>query len=120
MAAIVLVLVGSALVLLARRSRSGKLRRNRFAGVRTATTMSSDEAWHAAQRASAGFTLLAGCGAIAGGLVVAVVVLVGRDSLPLPDVASTLVLVTAAWAAGWAIAGGVAGQHAARGITLPR
>jgi hypothetical protein len=79
--------------------------------------MSSDEAWNAAQRSSALFTIVAGCGAMVGGLALGVVVLVGSNPATLFDVASTIAFVTAAWAAGWAIVGGVAGQRAARDIT---
>lgn len=81
--------------------------------------MSSDEAWAAAQHASAGFTIVAGCGSTVGGLVLALVALLAQSPAGLSDVASAITLVTAAWAAGWAIAGGVAGQRAAREITRP-
>ena len=113
-AAVVLVMVGLVLVVLGERSRSGRLRRNTFAGVRTRTTLSSDAAWNAAQRASASFTIVAGCGAAFGGLVLALVALLGENPAGLADVASTIALATAGWASGWAIAGGVAGQRAAQ------
>lgn len=116
-AAVVLVLMGAVLVALGRLGRSGRLKRNAFAGVRTRATMSSDEAWDAAQRASAGYTIVAGWGAAVGGVALAVVVLLGGGPDALPRAVLATTLVTAAWAAGWAIAGGVAGQRAAREIT---
>lgn len=116
-AAVVLVLVGIVLVVLGERGRSGRLRRNRLAGVRTRMTLSSDAAWNAAQRASASFTIVAGCGAAFGGLVLALAAILGENPAGLADVASTIALATAAWASGWAIAGGVAGQRAAEKTT---
>jgi CBS domain containing-hemolysin-like protein len=82
--------------------------------------MSSDEAWNVSQRTSAGYIIIAGCGPAVGGLVLSVVLLVGVGPSAPSGVASTIALSTAAWAAGWVIAGGVAGQRAARDITGPR
>ncbi len=48
-------------------SARDRLRRNSWAGIRTATTMGSEEAWLAAQRAGAKWTSAAGVVALLGG-----------------------------------------------------
>jgi uncharacterized membrane protein len=62
----VLVLAGMAVYITGRMASQGTLRRNYFVGIRTRTTMASDEAWAAAHRAggrwmaAAGFVMIVG------------------------------------------------------------
>jgi SdpI/YfhL protein family len=49
---VLFALVGLAMLVIAVRIRDGKLHRNRWMGMRTSTTMRSEEAWDAAQRAT--------------------------------------------------------------------
>ncbi|OYC97072.1 SdpI family protein [Microbacterium sp. Yaish 1] len=60
---------GALLIWMARAAASGKLRRNSLAGIRTPSTMASDEAWLAAHERSKGATLLTGYLAVAIGVV---------------------------------------------------
>ncbi|RAZ31314.1 SdpI family protein [Microbacterium sp. SMR1] len=59
---------GALLIWMARAAASGKLKRNSLAGIRTPTTMASDEAWLAAHERSKGATLLTGYLSIAIGV----------------------------------------------------
>ncbi|MDQ1215806.1 SdpI family protein [Microbacterium arborescens] len=60
---------GALLIWMARAAASGKLKRNSLAGIRTPSTMASDEAWLAAHERSKGATLLTGYLAVAIGVV---------------------------------------------------
>lgn len=62
MTAVGLLLVGSGwlVVRVTRRGANGELGRNGWAGIRTRATLSSDEAWIAAQKAGAKPTILGG------------------------------------------------------------
>lgn len=51
---------GALLIWMARAAASGKLKRNSLAGIRTPSTMASDEAWLAAHERAKGATLLTG------------------------------------------------------------
>ncbi|WP_091503249.1 SdpI family protein [Microbacterium sp. cf332] len=51
---------GAAIIWMARAAASGKLKRNSLAGIRTPTTMASDEAWLAAHVRAKRPTLVAG------------------------------------------------------------
>jgi hypothetical protein len=55
-----LLAAGIVLVVIGRKQKAGTLRRNWVAGLRTWETMRSDEAWHAAHRATAGRVTAAG------------------------------------------------------------
>jgi uncharacterized membrane protein len=106
-AAIVLVLAGLFIVWLAIRSWQGRLTRNYVAGVRTPSTMRSDEAFRAANKAAAPFTLVAGLLFAVTGVVAAVV----------PLHTATVVLPTGVVVAGvLAVIGGVIGVRAARAV----
>lgn len=109
--AVVLLLAGVALIVLARRSRDGRVPRNQLAGVRTGLTLSSDTAWYAAQRAAAPATEVGAWGSIVGGVLV---LAVGILPMTLPVVTPAIVLATAAWLLGWVIGGAARGQRAAR------
>ncbi|MGQ2915811.1 SdpI family protein [Microbacterium aurantiacum] len=104
---------GVALVILARRSRDGRLPRNQIAGIRTALTLSSDAAWYAAQRASASANEIAGWGTLIGAAVLVAIV-----AAPLPSgvaLPTTVVVVlgTGAWMLVWVLIGAARGQRAA-------
>lgn len=60
---------GIALIWMARAAAKGKLKRNRYAGIRTRKTMASEEAWRAAHVRAEKPTLLAGVVSLVGGLV---------------------------------------------------
>jgi hypothetical protein len=49
---VLFVIGGIAMLAMGTRIRAGKLRRNRWLGMRTSATMRSDEAWDAGQRAT--------------------------------------------------------------------
>ncbi|WJL96739.1 SdpI family protein [Microbacterium sp. ET2] len=113
--AVILVVAGILMVVLARRSRERRLPLNPIAGVRTTTTMASDAAWYAAQAAAAPRTEIAGWGTLVGGAAVGVAAL-----LPLSESAGiplymVLVFGTVAWLLGWTLTGAAHGQRAARG-----
>jgi uncharacterized membrane protein len=75
-------LVGAAMLVTGARIRARKLPRNRFVGMRTSTTMRSDEAWDAAQRATLPSLWIAGSVLIVLGAVDIVVGFVdGHDRL---------------------------------------
>lgn len=79
---------GALLIWMARAAASGKLRRNSLAGIRTPSTMASDEAWLAAHERSKGVTLLTGYLSIAIGVI---------SLVPMPPAAlGIMVLVGAA------------------------
>lgn len=65
------VLIGAGVVILVLGvlSQMGKLARNGIAGVRTPTTMRTDETWRASQRAAAPLTIAMGVVLILGGAV---------------------------------------------------
>lgn len=62
------ILVGCLLLWTGRTARAGRLRRNRWAGYRTRSTMRSDAHWNAAHRAGAAHLLFAGLPPLLGGL----------------------------------------------------
>ena len=64
----VMVAAGAAIVEIGRRGRDGRLKRNAFAGIRTAATMRSDEAWAAAHRAGARTMMTGGAVSVVTGL----------------------------------------------------
>ncbi len=67
---VLVTMAGSGILLLwvARAAGSGRLGRNQFAGIRTADTLASDEAWLAAHARAEKPTLLAGVFSIATGV----------------------------------------------------
>lgn len=64
-----LILGGALIARLALLGRQGRLARNRFVGIRTPRTLSSDAAWERAHRAAAPWLVAAAAGAIAPGLI---------------------------------------------------
>ena len=110
------VLVGAGLLIiwLARRGAEGTLKRNPIAGVRTSLTLSSDEAWYSAQRAAAPRTRIAGLGAVIGGAATAGLGLLGLSLDTTMVACAILALMSSVWLIAWVIAGGAAGERAAR------
>jgi uncharacterized membrane protein len=72
-AAIPVVLAGVLIVWIAVRSWQGRLSRNFFAGVRTASTMRSDEAFRTANKIAAPFSAVGGLLFVVTGVVATVV-----------------------------------------------
>ncbi|MGZ0710902.1 SdpI family protein (plasmid) [Coraliomargarita sp. W4R53] len=113
-AAVALCASGVLAVWLARRGRDGRLPRNQVAGVRTSLTLSSDTAWHAAHRASAHATAIAGCGPIVAGATVGVLILVAAPTETTAIIAAGLLLTGAAWLIVWSLVGAARAQRAAQ------
>lgn len=111
---VLLIAIGILMLWLARRSRDGRLPRNRIAGVRTALTLSSDAAWFAGQRAAAGRTAIAGWGVIVGAVAILAVAVTSPPFPAAGVIFSVLALGSAAWLIAWALAGAAAAQRAAR------
>jgi uncharacterized membrane protein len=65
---ITMLLSGLVIMWLAGRMASGRLRRNRWAGIRTPATLKSDDSWNAAHEAAAHLMSAAGTLAAVGGL----------------------------------------------------
>lgn len=105
---IALVMLGTGLLLawMARAAAAGRLKRNALAGIRTPSTMVSDEAWLAAhQRAERPTLWAAACSATVGLICV----------LPVSEaVALTAVLAGSAVILGFVVYGAVVGGRAAR------
>jgi uncharacterized membrane protein len=106
-AGIVLVLAGLLVVWVAIRSWQGRLSRNYVAGVRTPSTMRSDEAFRIANKVAAPFSL-------AGGVLIAVT---GVVETLVPVRAIAAVVLTGVLLAGVLIVvGGIKGVRAARAL----
>ncbi len=71
--ALVLGLTGAAIVWTALATTSGRLGRNRFAGVRTRATMASERAWRAAHRAAGPWMFWSGMACVVGAAVLVTV-----------------------------------------------
>jgi hypothetical protein len=105
--AAVFVISGAGMLWLWRLAQGGKLPRNRWAGVRTRNTMSSDSAWLAAHHAAAwsfgitGLTFLTSAFAL--------LATQSEESAPTVVSITTAVLVT-----GVIVVGGIQGDRAAR------
>lgn len=107
---IVVAMGGAGLLMLwmAGAAASGRLKRNQFAGIRLAVTMSSDEAWLAAHRAAKRPTRIGGWCAI-------VSVVPAFLPVPLPAVV-VAVLAGAIAMLGFALWGASVGSRAARDL----
>ena len=104
-AAIILVLAGLLIMWIAVRSWQGRLSRNFAAGVRTPSTMRSDEAFLTANKVAAPFTLIGGLLFVVTGLVAAAVPLRTAEAvLPTGVLIAAVVMVI----------GGVRGVRAVR------
>lgn len=101
------VMLGSGLLLLwmARAAASGRLKRNRFAGIRVPSTMASDEAWLAAHIRAKRPTMYAGYASIGCALFAL---------LPVPAVALAAGVLAASFAmVGFVLYGARVGSRAA-------
>lgn len=90
--------------------KRGTFPRNRILGVRTPTTLRSNEAWTVAHRAGAPQLLVAGWGIITAALVATVFTLI-LNPVPAVPLVFTLAFV---WALGWIIASSGTATRAAR------
>ncbi|WP_435737828.1 SdpI family protein [Cellulosimicrobium sp. PMB13] len=110
---LLLVLAGAGILLVwcARATASGRVGRNQVAGIRTATTLASDEAWQTAHRAARPLSEAAGWVLVA---AAPVLFLVDGDEI---ELAVTLVATTVTL--GLTIAGAVVGTRAVRATTAP-
>lgn len=111
-----------AVIVIAKRAADGRLGPNRWAGIRTRTTLASPEAWRAAHQA--GYPRMR-MGGIAGHVTAALALIVGAAVATTadPDVAmgvwGAILVVGSLAMAGFAIAATVRGQAAAKGATEP-
>jgi hypothetical protein len=110
-AACVLAAAGALVALIGRRGRQGRLPRQHWAGIRTPSTMRSDDAWLAAHRAGGPPMEVAGWFAVALGALAVILAptgLIGPEALPVLAAGVLLVGVTI---------GGVLGVRAARHLS---
>jgi uncharacterized membrane protein len=105
-AAVALIVGGIAIVAAGAMARAGMLTRQSWIGIRTRTTMASDEAWYAAHAAGATWVMIGGVLMAAGGVVT-----LFTES---EDTAGIVALVTVALALVPIAIGGFKGQGAAR------
>ncbi len=98
--AVILILVGLVLIVLAVASRQGRLPRNIVAGVRTPSTMRSDQAFKVANKVAAPLTAAGGAVLVLGGVLAAVL---GKSSAG--PVLTACALVCAVLCCGGAIKG---------------
>ena len=108
-AAVALIVGGIAIVGAGAMARAGMLSRQSWVGIRTTTTMASDDAWYAAHAAGATWVMIGGVLMAAGGLVT-----LFTES---EDTAGIVALVTVAIALVPIAVGGVLEQAAARRIS---
>lgn len=103
-----LILVGAGLLLLvvARRSGNETLPRNWLVGIRSKTTLASDEAWRVAHRVAAQPMAVGSLGSIAAGLILLL--------RPTNGLGLTVVLLGLAWLLAWVLRGASIGIDAAK------
>ncbi|WP_251153012.1 SdpI family protein [Cellulosimicrobium sp. Marseille-Q4280] len=108
---LLLVLAGAGILLVwcARATASGRVGRNQVAGIRTATTLASDDAWRTAHRAARPLSEAAGWVLVAAAPVLFLVDGEGAE-LVVTLVATTVTL-------GLTVAGAVVGTRAVRATT---
>jgi hypothetical protein len=99
--------IGAALLWVGHLAQHGRLRRNRLVGVRTRTTMASEEAWIAAHRASAWSMTASGAVLLAAGTFVLVL-------RPSETVTGMIIGAGALGMLAFVVMGGVQGQRAAK------
>ena len=97
---------------LAHLSRHGRIKRNDWAGYRTATTMTSDDTWEAAHRAAWGWTVL---GSVYSAVTAVGILLAATDTAVLIWTGIGAVLLGVC-----AIGGGLRAQRAAKEILRDR
>lgn len=109
---VTLVGAGAAVIWAARAAATGRLRRNQFAGIRTPSTLASDEAWLAAHRVARVPTEVAGWGSVVAGIAYFAV----GDTL-LGSLTSTVFGLVVLL--GGVLVGAARGVKAARAVPLP-
>lgn len=103
---VLLILAGALLAVVAYRSRRGTLPRNWVVGIRTTTTLASEEVWNVAHRAAARALSIGAWGTFVTGAF-----LLFRPSNGL---GLALISIGLVWLLGWVIRAGYLGTRAAR------
>jgi hypothetical protein len=103
--AVFLMGTGLMLIVAGRRAAAGRLRQNRLVGVRTTLTLSSQEAWDAAQLAGGRRLSTSGFGPLMSGPLLL--------TRPRNGVGATIAFAGLAWMVGWTMAAGAVGRRAA-------
>ena len=103
--AVMLTASGIALIVVGRRARAGRLRRNRWMGIRTTLTLLSDQAWDAAHLAGGSKLSVAGYGPLVAGPLML--------SGPTNGGGATIVFAGLGWMLIWILVAGVIGTRAA-------
>lgn len=103
---VLLIVTAALLFVVGRRAAHGTLPLNYWVGIRTTTTMSSQEAWDAAHLASGRWLQIAG--------IVPAIVGIMVLFRPPNGVGLTVITLALIWMLAWVIAAGVVGQRAAR------
>ena len=103
---LVLLASGAILAVVAFRSQRGTLPRNWIVGIRTTTTLASDEAWDAAHRAGARALSTGAWGTAAAGMALLL--------RPSNGVGLAVIMAGLGWLLGWVFRAGYLGTRAAR------
>jgi hypothetical protein len=103
--AVLLTAAGIGLIVVGRRARAGRLKRNRWVGIRTTLTLLSDTAWDAAHLAGGSKLSVAGSGLVVAGPLM----LTG----PTNRGGATIVFGGLGWMVMWILVAGVIGTRAA-------
>lgn len=104
--AVLLTAAGIGLIVVGRRARQGRLKRNRWIGIRTTLTLLSDTAWDAAHLAGGSKLSVAGYGLLVAGPLM----LTG----PTNGGGATIVFGGLGWMVIWILVAGVIGTRAAQ------
>jgi len=103
--AVLLTASGIGLMMVGRRAAQGRLRRNRWVGIRTTLTLLSDAAWDAAHLAGGSKLSVAGYGLLVAGPLML--------TNPTNGVGATIVFSGLGWMLIWILVAGVIGTRAA-------
>lgn len=103
---LLLIVTGALLIVVAYRSQRGTLPRNWIVGIRTTTTLASDEAWDAAHRAGARALSIGAWGTLATGLVLLL--------RPSNGLGLAVISIGLLWLLGWVFRAAYLGIRAAR------
>lgn len=99
--AAVMIAAGGVIVWTARAAAAGRLERNYWAGIRTRTTLASDDAWLAAHRAARAPVEAGGWGAVAAGVVVLFMPADPEAAIPLTVIAGAVVMLAGVLVGAW-------------------
>lgn len=103
--AVLLTVAGIGLIVVGRRAREGRLKRNRWVGIRTTLTLLSDTAWDAAHLAGGSKLSVAGYGPLVAGPLM----LTGPNN----GGGATIVFSGLGWMVVWILVAGIIGTRAA-------